>query len=103
MIIRGTGHGFKLEDPENFRALKLILPFPEPAAESDLPDHTKALGGWNGLSHVFVEADKLRALAGENASNPTWEANFVAMLEYADTSGWIDADRRIRIHVDYIS
>lgn len=25
MIIRDTGHGFRLEDPKNFRALKLIL------------------------------------------------------------------------------
>jgi hypothetical protein len=50
-------------------------------------------------THVFVEVETIRDLAGDRAVDARWQASFDGMLAYADAHGWRDADGRVRAHV----
>jgi hypothetical protein len=73
----------------------------EPTTVGCFPDRVLSLGRWDGVGRVFLEADLLRQLAGKRADTPDWEEKFVQMVNYAEGSGWLDPDRRIKVHVEY--
>jgi hypothetical protein len=50
-------------------------------------------------THVIVDPQALRALAGESAT-PEWEAGFEAMQAYAAGEGWVDDDGGILAHIE---
>jgi hypothetical protein len=52
--------------------------------------------------HVWVTQDEVVALAGELAADPDWQAGFEKMVAFARSRGWIDAQGRIRAHVEWI-
>jgi hypothetical protein len=103
MIVAGTPQGFILEDPSNFRALKVQMPGPAPTTPSELPEFARNLGRWTGTDLVFIDERTLRNLAGERANDPSWQVQFTAMINYAGTSGWLDADGCIQSHVEYVN
>jgi hypothetical protein len=59
-----------------------------------------AIGRTDG-DDAFIEIDVVRRLAAGRVDD-SWEADFAAMLDYARTKGWLDADNRaIRAHVEW--
>jgi hypothetical protein len=50
-------------------------------------------------THVFVDVDAIRGLAGARVDDVRWQASLDGMLAYADAHGWRDADGRVRAHV----
>jgi hypothetical protein len=84
-----------LVDPDDFDAFELLLEGDEdPAAEA-----VSALGELADVDHVYVEPDRLIALAGDRGRNPVWIASLREMIAYADTRGWVDSEGRVRAHI----
>jgi hypothetical protein len=53
--------------------------------------------------HVFVDRAVVEDLAGASCcEDPKWQAGLSAMIEYAAQHGWVDADGRIRAHVEHL-
>ena len=50
-------------------------------------------------SHAWIDPDVLAALAGRSA-DPAWREELAGMVRYAGSKGWLDAQGRIRAHVD---
>ena len=59
----------------------------------DPVDGLDALGDRGASSkepnHLFVDTALVRALAGDLATTPEWQAGFDAMLGYAESKGWM--------------
>jgi hypothetical protein len=86
----------RLVDAEDLSGFVVVLEGDEdPGAEA------LAAGGVLGLGdHVWARTDALRRLAGP-AATPEWEDGFAAMLDYARTRGWVDAEHgAVRGHVE---
>lgn len=57
---------------------------------------------WLDDDHVVVSTQDLRRLAGDLTQDESWETGFDAMLAYARSKGWVDADGGVRIHVAFV-
>ena len=88
-----------LLDAENFQTLKLVL-HTAPQTDGEMPGAVGRLGDWVG-SHMFVQPDVIRSLAGRHAENLRWQKQFDVMMAYAMSSGWVDDRGAVRIHIDY--
>lgn len=68
------------------------------------PGAAAALEGLGELSddgeHVWLDVDRLRALASRAGVEPGWDAGFDSMVAYAESKGWLDSNRRIRAHIE---
>jgi hypothetical protein len=84
-----------LVDPDDFGAFDLLLEGDEDLAAEAI----SALGELAGVDHVYVEPDRLIALAGVHGRNPVWVASLWEMIAYADTHGWVDTEGRVRAHI----
>jgi hypothetical protein len=70
------------------------------AADTELASAVSEFGRLSDEgTHVFVEVEAVRDLAGDRADDVGWQASFDGMLAYADAHGWRDADGRVRAHV----
>jgi hypothetical protein len=70
----------ELREPEDFKRFEIVASKP---------------------SHVFVELETLRQLAGERADDPDWKSRFDEMLDYAASKGWVDENGAVRAHVEW--
>jgi len=94
MIVRASVQGVVVEDPRNLTALSLTL-------DGEGAETTAArIGEWADPDHLVVPARTLVELAGPVAADPEWRAGFDAMIAYATSRGWVDADGGVRIHVE---
>lgn len=50
--------------------------------------------------HVVVDPVALRALAG-TAATEQWDEGFAAMVAYAASKGWVEADGGILAHIEW--
>jgi hypothetical protein len=57
------------------------------------------IGSVADRDHVFVDRVALEGLAGEAARDPEWQRSLDAMLQYAASKGWVDANGAPRAHV----
>lgn len=80
--------GFHIEAPPGIgtEALAVLLGSASAAADAE---------------HVFVGQDALRQLAGDVADD-AWNEGFAAMVEFADSKGWLDGSGAIRAHVERV-
>lgn len=51
-------------------------------------------------THVVVDPVALRALAGSAVSDQ-WDEGFAAMVAYAASKGWVEADGGILAHIEW--
>lgn len=69
--------------------------------EAGLPGEGLGDLGWadNDGQHIWLIVDQLRSVA-DPRDDPTWQERFGAMVSYASSKGWLDADgRALRAHL----
>ena len=92
--------GVSLAEPDVFDRLAVIV-----AGEGSRADLARATADVGALdddgSHLFIARAALRALAGERAVSAAWMEGFDAMVGYAESKGWVDAEGRVRAHVEW--
>ncbi len=94
MIIDIDEYGSVLCDRGNFGALKVLL------RSGGTLDAFGAAGDETG--HISVTAAELRAMACSAADDPRWILRLDSMIASAPEHGWVDADGRIRVHVERV-
>jgi hypothetical protein len=91
--LSGAG-GVTLEAPEDFRRFAIAAPVGI--------DRAAALAGiarLEGEDHAWVSPAALRRLS-PLTGDAGWEAGFTAMLDYAHSKGWTDAEGAVRAHIE---
>jgi hypothetical protein len=68
-----------LHEPDDLRSLKVVV---------------------NRAEATYLAADTLRSLAGARADDPEWQKGFAAMIEHAQTRGWVREDGLVQAHVE---
>jgi hypothetical protein len=85
-----------LEEPEDCRAFHVAA-----TGGGDLDRVAAAVGRRADGEDVYVDVDLVRRLAAGRVE-PSWEQDFVAMLDFARTKGWLDeSGQGIRAHVEW--
>jgi len=88
----------RLVEPDAFRSFSVVL---DQDVDARLLDAAlRRVGRPDGDGHVFVDLEKLRALAGDRALDPSWQANLDAMGAVARKNGWLDRAGRVRAHLE---
>lgn len=89
-----------LQEPDNFRAFKLVIE----AAPDCIADRARDLAGtvvFDGEDTAWVSQAALLALSSREG-DPAWLQAFDAMLDKARPHGWVDASTgAIRAHVEW--
>ena len=86
----------RLVDADDFKAFAVVAHGPrERFAAAAEP-----LGRVDG-DHVFVHLGVVRELAGHHGDDDAWLAGLQQMVDYAAANGWMDADGRVRAHVEW--
>ena len=85
-----------LEDEANFREFHVAI-------DGDVDDAVAAFEGRAAASerdnHLWIDIDFVLDLAGA-AADDEWQAQFDAMLAYANSNGWIDETaNRVEAHI----
>jgi hypothetical protein len=83
----------RLEDPGNFRALKIVYP-------ANLSDHRtvlSAVGRSDEAGYLWVERAWLEKHSPRDAA---WQKGFEDMVTYAASLGWVDDAGSIRAHIE---
>ncbi len=90
MYVTFDGDRPRLEDIDNFRALKVVVAAGvQPALDT--------VGRVDG-DHVWLDRAWLEAHG--RPADPDWAKGFAAMIGYAEKSGWVDNAGAIRAHID---
>jgi hypothetical protein len=94
-MIVSVGHdgAVALDDPENFRAFKLVSATPDAAA---LAAALSGIGRIDG-AHAWIDETWLRAKGADYGAG--WEAEFDTMLAFAQSKGWVE-NGAIRAHIE---
>lgn len=102
IIILAADSAPRLDDPDNFRAFKIVAP-----KDMDRAALMRALGTLGrpdaaSDDHAWIDETALRSLANR-PTDKTWHDNASAMLAYARKSGWTDAETgAIRAHIERV-
>jgi hypothetical protein len=93
VIVRAETDAVVVQEAEDLRSLSIVL-----------ADNHTVLGQVGTRDddgeHVWLRISELRRLAGEGQP-PEWGDGFDAMIGYAASKGWLDADgASVRVHVD---
>ncbi len=80
-----------LEDPDNFKAFKVITHAAAPASAY------ATIGRLDG-DHVWVNPGWLKTNGRGDDAN--WLAGLDKMLNYAKTAGWLDDTGAVRAHIE---
>jgi hypothetical protein len=90
-----------LDEPQNFRAFKVVVKIPE----ATLEEARVALAGIATMPDretAWVSADALRAWRSVK-DDAEWQNSFDTMIEKAKPHGWIDeANKSIKAHVEWV-
>jgi len=90
MFVTFDGNIPRLDDIDNFRALKLVVA----AGERPPLDRVGRVDG----DHVWLDRAWLEA--NGRPADPDWVRAFAGMIGYAEKSGWVDDDGAIRAHIE---
>lgn len=85
-------------EPTVFNRLDVLV---DPQTPERLEQAIARIGGREGDEHVRLNPSVLRFLSG-HAGQAEWEANFSAMLDYAQRKGWLDEQGRVRAHLTHV-
>lgn len=86
-------------EQENFGELSVRV-----AGGADLDDLGRALvghGRLDGESHVYLDVDALRTMAGATALQEVWQTSLEKMVSFARSKGWVDRHGAVRAHIEY--
>jgi hypothetical protein len=90
----------RLLEPDDFRGFK-VLARGDATHRERLASAVGALGRLAPDGHVFVDAARLRSLAGRRGRRRDWLASLDGMLRYARAHGWTDDVGALRAHVEW--
>lgn len=84
---------------DDFRRLAVVV------GNGPDPDRlAAALSSWGDPdgTHVWLDIDRLEQAIGGHPQRPIdWSAGFAAMIDFAQSQGWVDGDRRrVRAHCE---
>lgn len=82
-------------EPAVFDKLDVLV---DPQPQELLDQAVARIGSRDGDAHVRLAPAVLRFLS-TNAGSAEWNAKFDAMIGYADSKGWLDAQGRVRAHL----
>lgn len=88
----GPGSPPQLQDPTNFRELKVLWDVETPLSNSGIEPAGHVAG-----EHVWLDPTWLREQGRDYGRE--WEESFIAMVDYARENGWTDAEGLLRAHV----
>lgn len=97
-IVLTAGAAPRLESAEDFKRFSIALDGTLTANRSAAVAPVAEL---DDADHAWVRPDAIRAIS-PFAGQPDWENGFAAMLGFAVKHGWVDAQGRIRAHIDEI-
>lgn len=89
--------GITLSEPSVFNRLDVRV---DPQAPLQLEQAIARIGQRDGAEHVRLAPAVLRFLSG-HAGEAEWDAGFDAMIGYAASKGWLDAQGRVRAHLTH--
>lgn len=99
-IVLAPGAVPKLEEASDFRRFSIELAGDQPAAQGQaLAALLAPVADLDETGHGWVRPDAVRALT-PLSGNADWQDGFAAMIGFAARHGWIDAQGRIRAHVE---
>jgi len=84
-----------LRNPADFQRLEVLV---DPQPPERLEQAIARVGRREGERHVRLAPSVLRFLS-QHAGDPTWEAGFNTMVDYAARHGWVDEHGQIRAHI----
>ncbi len=93
MYVAFDGDIPRLEDIDNFRALKVVV-----AAGEQPP--LERVGRVDG-EHVWLNRAWLASHG--RPGDPSWADGFAGMIAYAEKSGWVDDAGNVRAHIDAVA
>jgi hypothetical protein len=95
------GGPVSLEEPENCKQFHVsVVGGHEPDSVSTALEASD-VGRYDGVGEAFISIAAVRRLA-EGRVSDTWQRDFEAMLAFAATKGWLDADgSSIQAHIEW--
>ena len=84
-------------DPSVFTSLDVLV---DPQSPERLEQSIARIGSRDGPGHVRLSPSVLRFLSS-HAGSAEWDAKFDAMIAYAASKGWLDAQGRVRAHLTF--
>ena len=102
MIIKvSADRSVTLEEPDNFRAFKLVIAG-KPAALADFRLALTSVAELIDADTAWVSAEALRNMPNVEGDE-AWQQGFETMIEKARPHGWIDDARgAIKAHVEWV-
>jgi hypothetical protein len=102
MIIKvAADRTVSLEEPDNFRAFKMVIAG-KPAALADFRLALTSVAELIDADTAWVSAEALRRMPNVEG-NEAWQQGFATMMEKARPYGWIDEARgAIKAHVEWV-
>lgn len=95
-IVLAAGAVPRLEGASDFKHFSLML---DPALDADRKTAVASVAELDGHDHAWVRPDAVRAMA-PHGGRADWEQGFAAMVGFAAKHGWVDAEGRIRAHIE---
>jgi hypothetical protein len=86
-----------LEDPETFDSFSLVGT-KRPTADDRVALNQQGVTFAADDTHAFVRRTLVERLAVEADVDDSWHTGFTAMVDYAESKGWLSADGAIRAH-----
>lgn len=103
MQVRITDDGIDVLDAALLTGLSAITDLDVDSAVAALVATGIAHPGRGGIEHVWFDVAELARLAAPD-DVPGWQVKYDAMIDYAASKGWTDADRSfVRAHLEVIS
>ena len=87
----------RMEEIEDLKSLSLEVRRPQ-SDRDGVSAAIASVGGRLDVEHAWLSCDWLRA-----AGDPDWKQKFDAMIEYARSKDWVDAETgRVRAHIRWM-
>lgn len=96
MIVVVSQDGVDLEEPDDCSAFHLVG---RDVGPDEVQGAVSGIGAFDG-EHAWIEQEVVRTLA-EGSVGEDWDDRFDAMVTFAIGKGWVDAEGRIRAHVEW--
>lgn len=98
MIVQLGQGSLAILEADDCRRLHVAAP---PDVDVDAILRSTGVGRGGDRDDVRLDVEKLHELARGAATGDTWDADWAAMIQYAESKGWVTADgRELIAHVE---
>lgn len=89
MIISISETGLALLEPSDFKRFKVVSVLDPEQTAAELREVAVVADGGDAY---WISREWIRQAAGALAADGSWQHEFIQMLEYATSKGWVDAE-----------